>query len=176
MDTTIRADKIVYSQSCWLLALNDLSALLSKLGRDSEANRLNQLSDKIIHVVEEKSWPEDIGCYMDIEESHHTGSRERMLTHDVSLYLVAITENTSNDSLRLHHHDYEDQDNKKNQTKEQRKQQDQELKSIHQKLYNRATSTLDAIRSRISKDELPLVTEGKLKKTAPWVLKTISIS
>jgi len=171
MDTTLRAGKIVYSQACWLLALNDLSALLSKLGRNSEANRLNQLADKTIHAVEEKLWSEEAGCYMDIEESYHTGSRDRMLTQDVSLYLVAITENTSKDSLRLHHHDYEDQDNKRSHIKEQKKQQDQELKSIHQKLYNRSTSTLDAIRSRIWKDELPLVTQGELKKTAPWVLK-----
>jgi glycogen debranching enzyme len=171
MDTTLRAGKIVYSQACWLLALNDLSALLSKLGRNSEANRLNQLADKTIHAVEEKLWSEEAGCYMDIEESYHTGSRDRMLTQDVSLYLVAITENTSNDSLRLHHHDYEDQDNKRSHIKEQKKQQDQELKSIHQKLYNRSTSTLDAIRSRIWKDELPLVTEDELSKTAPWVLK-----
>jgi glycogen debranching enzyme len=171
MDTTLRAGKIVYSQACWLLALNDLSALLSKLGRNSEANRLNQLADKTIHAVEEKLWSEEAGCYMDIEESYHTGSRDRMLTQDVSLYLVAITENTSKDSLRLHHHDYEDQDNKRSHIKEQKKQQDQELKSIHQKLYNRSTSTLDAIRSRIWKDELPLVTEDELSKTAPWVLK-----
>jgi hypothetical protein len=104
---------------------------------------------------------------MDIEESYHTGSTHRMLTQDVSLYLIAITENTSDDSLRLHSHHYEDQDSKKNQTKEQKEQQDKELKSIHQKLYNRSTSTLDAIRSRIWKDKLPLVTEGELKKTAP---------
>jgi hypothetical protein len=120
MDTTLRAGKIVYSQACWLLALNDLSALLSKLGRNSEANRLNQLADKTIHAVEEKLWSEEAGCYMDIEESYHTGSRDRMLTQDVSLYLVAITENTSKDSLRLHHHDYEDQDNKRSHIKEQK--------------------------------------------------------
>ncbi|HZC48945.1 MAG TPA: GH116 family glycosyl hydrolase [Nitrososphaeraceae archaeon] len=167
MDTTLRAGKIVYSQACWLLALNDLSALLSKLGRNSEANRLNQLADKTIHAVEKKLWSEKAGCYMDIEESYHTGSTHRMLTQDVSLYLIAITENTSDDSLRLHSHHYEDQDSKKNQTKEQKEQQDKELKSIHQKLYNRSTSTLDAIRSRIWKDKLPLVTEGELKKTAP---------
>jgi hypothetical protein len=33
MDTTLRADKIVYSQARWLLALNSLSILLTKLGR-----------------------------------------------------------------------------------------------------------------------------------------------
>jgi len=33
MDTVLRAGKIVYSQACWILALNNLSSLLSQLGR-----------------------------------------------------------------------------------------------------------------------------------------------
>jgi len=166
MDTTLRAGKIVYSQACWLLALNDLSTLLAELKRDRESNRLNQLAHKTIHAIEERLWSEEDGCYMDIEESHHTNRSDRMLTQDVSLYLIAVTENTSYDSLSLHHN----QDKKKKQTKQQKENQ-QEINSIHQKFYTRATSTLDAIRSRIWKDKWPLVTEGELKKTAPWVLK-----
>lgn len=170
MDTTVRTGKIVYSQACWLLALNDLSALLSKLGRDSEANRLNQLGDKTIHAVEEKLWSEERGCYMDIEESHHTGGPYRMITQDVCLYLVALTENMSNDSFRLYHHDQDNNNKKKKQTRQQQDQK-QELNSIHRELYNRATGSLDAIRKKVWKDKWPLVTEGELKKTAPWVLK-----
>ena len=166
MDTTVRAGKIVYSQACWLLALNDLSTLLSELKRDREANRLNQLAHRTIHAIEERLWSEEAGCYMDIDESHHTDRSDRMLTQDVSLYLIAITENTSYDSLRLHHN----QGKKKKQTKQQKEKQ-QEMNSIHQKFYTRATSTLDAIRSRVWKDKWPLVTEGVLKKTAPWILK-----
>jgi hypothetical protein len=45
------------------------------------------------------------------------------------------------------------------------------MNSIHQKCYARATSTLDAIRSRVWKDKWPLVIEGVLKKTSPWILK-----
>ena len=30
---------------------------------------------------------------MDIEESHHNGAEDRMITQDISLYLVALTEN-----------------------------------------------------------------------------------
>jgi hypothetical protein len=166
MDTTLRAGKIVYSQACWLLALNDLSTLLSKLERDSEANRLTRLADKTIHAIEEKLWSEEAGCYMDIEESHQTGREDRMITQDISLYLVALTENRSHDSFRL----YDNQDN--NKTKETKQQeQEQELNSIHQELYNRATSSLLALRKRVWKDKWPLVTEGELKKTAPWVLK-----
>ena len=40
MDTILRAGKVVYDQACWILALNNLSALLSKLGRDREADGL----------------------------------------------------------------------------------------------------------------------------------------
>ena len=166
MDTTVRAGKIVYSQACWLLALNDLSTLLSELKRDREANRLNKLAHRTIQAIEEILWSEEAGCYMDIEESPHTDRSDRMLTQDVSLYLIAITENTSYDSLRLHHN----QGKKKKQTKQQKEKQ-QEMNSIHQKFYARATSTLDAIRSRVWKDKWPLVTEGVLKKTAPWILK-----
>ena len=36
MDTALRAGKVVYSQACWILALQNLSLLLSKLG-DFEA-------------------------------------------------------------------------------------------------------------------------------------------
>jgi hypothetical protein len=169
MDTTIRAGKILYSQACWLLALNDLSALMSKLGRNDEANRLRKLADKTIHAVEEKLWSEEAGCYMDIEESHHTDGRYRMVTQDVCLYLIAITENTSNDSFTLHQSNNSGNNNKQKKIKQQ--PQEQELNSIHQNLYNRASKSLDTIKNKVWKDKWPLVTEGELKKTAPWVLK-----
>ena len=68
MDTILRAGKIVYDQACWILALNNLSALLSKLGREKEADRLMELADKTIHAVEQKLWSEEDGCYIDIQE------------------------------------------------------------------------------------------------------------
>src|SRR5919109_4020227 len=58
MDTVLRAGKIVYSQACWLLALNDFSILLQILGRDSEASRLTRLSENTISAVEQKLWSE----------------------------------------------------------------------------------------------------------------------
>jgi len=156
MDTILRAGKIVYDQACWILALNNLSALLSKLGRDREADRLMELADKTIHAVEQRLWSEEDGCYLDIQESHHIGGPYRTLTQDVSFYLVAITENTANDNFRIH---------------DQQKQQQEPKKTIHQNLHNRAISTLDAIRSRVWKDKWPLVTEAELKSTGPWLLK-----
>ena len=67
MDTALRASKIVYSQACWILALNDLSYLLSKLGRDKEADRMIHFMDKAIHGVEQKLWSEEGGCYIDLQ-------------------------------------------------------------------------------------------------------------
>lgn len=156
MDTILRAGKIVYDQACWILALNNLSTLLSKLGREKEADRLMQLADKTIHSVDQKLWSEEDGCYIDIQESHHIGGPYRTLTQDVSFYLVAITENSVNDNFRIH---------------DQQKQQQEPKKTIHQNLHNRAISTLDAIRNRAWKDKWPLVTEAELKSTGPWLLK-----
>jgi glycogen debranching enzyme len=45
MDTAIRAGKIVHSQACWILALSNLSSLLSHLGRIGESNKFTRLAD-----------------------------------------------------------------------------------------------------------------------------------
>jgi glycogen debranching enzyme len=159
MDTAIRAGKIVYSQACWILALNNLSTLLSKLGRDREADRLMRLADKTIHAVEQKLWSEEDGCYLDIQETHHIGGPYRTLTQDVSLYLIAITENTVSDSLnvtRKHNGEEEEQT---------------ESKILDQNVHNRAIRTLDTIRTRVWKGKWSLVTEVELKATGPWILK-----
>ncbi|HET7390742.1 MAG TPA: GH116 family glycosyl hydrolase, partial [Nitrososphaeraceae archaeon] len=103
MDTAVRAGKIVYSQARWLLALNDLSSLLSRLGESREVEKLTHLADKTIHGVEQKLWSEQDGCYLDIQESHHSDPY-RILTQDVLFYLIAISQNTSNDSLGIHSH------------------------------------------------------------------------
>ena len=101
MDTAIRAGKIVYSQACWILALSNLSSLLSKLGRDDESDKMTRLADKTIKAVDQKLWSEEDGSYLDIQETHHIGGPYRTLTQDVSLYVVAITENTMmNDNLK----------------------------------------------------------------------------
>src|ERR1051325_2451909 len=173
MDTAVRAGKIVYSQACWLLALNDLCSLLLKLGRSEEADKLNKIIDKTIHGVEQKLWSEQDGCYMDIQQSHHTGEPYRMLTQDVSFYLIAISQNTANDSLTIHHHQHHNDDRShqvaKNQ--EQGRGGQEPMRPVHHSLHKRAVSTLDAIRNRAWKEKWPLVTETELKRTGPWVLK-----
>jgi glycogen debranching enzyme len=157
MDTILRAGKIVYSQACWILALTNLSTLLSILGRKNKLGTIVKLKDKAINAVNRKLWSEKDGCYLDIQETHHIGGPYRTLTQDISLYLVAITENTTRDSLRI----------KTNQNKKV----NERAEILDKTLYNRSIRTLDAIKSRAWKEKWSLVTEVELKATGPWVLK-----
>jgi hypothetical protein len=153
MDTVLRAGKIVYSQACWILALSNLSSLSSQLRRDDESDKMARLAYNAIKAVDRNLWSEEDGCYLDIQETHHIGGPYRTLTQDVSLYLVAITENTMNDSLKV--------------TRKHKR----EAKILDQRLHNRSSRTLDAIRTRAWKEKWPLVTEVELKATGPWILK-----
>jgi glycogen debranching enzyme len=148
MDTALRAGKIVYSQACWILALKDLSTLLSRVGRDAESLRTRKMAVKAIQAVEQNLWSEGDGCHIDMQQSDYVGGSFRMLTQDVSMYLVAVTEHPAFDSLS-------DNGNAS----------DQELIS------KRANHTLDAIRSRVWKDNWPLVTEVELRRTGPGTFK-----
>jgi glycogen debranching enzyme len=158
MDTVLRAGKIVYSQACWILALRNLASLLSQLGRDDDSDRISRLSGRAIMAVDQNLWSEEDGCYLDIQETHHIGGPYRTLTQDVSMYLVAITENPINDRIKS--------TSKYNDTG------GEAAKNIlDQSLYNRSLRTLDAIKSRVWKEKWPLVTEADLKATGPWILK-----
>jgi hypothetical protein len=156
MDTVLRAGKIVYSQACWILALTTLAYLLSQLGRDDDSDRIFKLADRAIKAVDQNLWSEEDGCYLDIQETHHIGGPYRTLTQDVSLYLVAITENAMNDRIKATRK-YNIRGEAKN--------------LLDQSLYNRSLLTLDAIRTRAWKEKWPLVTEAELKATGPWILK-----
>lgn len=153
MDTALRAGKIVYSQACWILALKNLSSLLVTRGKQNESYRIRRMAEKAIEAVEEILWSEKDGTYIDIQESHHIGGPYRTLTQDVSLYLVAISENSARVNLT----------NNREQTFPREKTGDRNLQ--------RAKRTLDALRNRVWKEKWPLVTEVVLKSTGPWVLK-----
>ncbi len=152
MDTVLRAGKIVYSQACWILALKNLSELLLEIGNTKDADRMVALANKTIQGVERFLWSEEDGAYIDVQETHHIGGPYRTLTQDVSLYIIAITENTMHDTLS---------------TKLKNKGDDRKIEPHYAQ---RATSTLDAIKTRIWKDKWPLVTEVELKTTGPWRL------
>jgi glycogen debranching enzyme len=153
MDTVLRAGKIVYSQACWILALKDLSNLLLTVDNQKESDKISRMADRAVQAVEQKLWSEEDGAYIDVQESHHIGGPYRTLTQDVSLYLVASSENSARDNLT----------NGKQDDVSGAKTGDENLQ--------RANRALDAIRSRIWKQKWPLVTEVELKSTGPWQLK-----
>jgi hypothetical protein len=157
MDTVLRAGKIVYSQACWILALKNLTALLVTIGRQDTADRMRKMTDRAIQAVEDRLWSEEDGAYIDIQETHHIGGPYRTLTQDVSLYLVALSENSSKDNLP---------DDSKREEKQIKKADIDRDTHI-----TRANKTLDALKNRTWKEKWPLVTEVLLKATGPWTLK-----
>jgi|SRR5215469_842956 len=80
MDTILRSGKIVYSQACWLLALTDFAALLIKVGREEDAQKLMTLTIETIQAVEEKLWSDNHGSYVDIQKNNDFEEPYRMLT------------------------------------------------------------------------------------------------
>ena len=153
MDTVLRAGKIVYSQACWILALGNLSSLLAELGKKDEAARTISMAYRAIEAVERNMWSEEDGTYIDLQEDPRTGGSQRTLTQDVSLYLVAVTENTAQDIIA-------------GQVKGKTAQQEK----ARPEFASRGGRTLDALKARIWKDRWPLVTEVELDRTGPWVL------
>ncbi|MGN6822035.1 MAG: hypothetical protein ACTHJ7_04545, partial [Candidatus Nitrosocosmicus sp.] len=192
MDTGLRAGKIVYSQACYILALNNLAYLLSEIGQDSESKRMIQLCDRSIHGVENKLWLEKANSYVDILESHHIGGPYRVLTQDVALYLVAISENTNSDTLRIHQTNSSDQYNRSehplkrkgkagehyNNSQQQQEQQKQEQKNATIRhdhdldlLLQRANKTLDSVKEKVWLNNWPTNIETLLKESGPLHLK-----
>jgi hypothetical protein len=204
MDTALRAGNVVYSQACCILALSNFSSLLNEIDSKSEAKRLTAMAERIRHAVEEKLWSEEDGTYIDLKfngsddnrpsgntksdtNRHHAD--DRILTQDVSLYLVSITENTFSDILSIlfkgdnsedktatavRNDQQDDKAVSKNWEKKQsNKRQQEKIRSmiLHKNIENRAASTLEAIKNRIWMDSAwPLVTEKELKRTGPWLL------
>ena len=102
MDTVMRRGKIVYSQACFILALKHLSFLFTRIEMKKESYRMIELANNTIKAVEKKLWSEEERSYIDIQQQEkHIGGPYRTLTQDVSLYLIAVTEesNTSRNSL-----------------------------------------------------------------------------
>jgi hypothetical protein len=143
MDTAFREGKIVYSQATWILALSNLSLLLSKLGRKDEAYRLLELAKRTKQNVEKQLWVKEEGTYIDLQESRQMSDSCGMLTQDISLYLIAITENTlvEDDALSVRY-----------------KPKIEGLRNTHKQKVNpkfaiHAECTLDTIKNRIWKDK-----------------------
>jgi Glycosyl-hydrolase family 116, catalytic region len=159
MDTALRSGKIVYSQACWILALNDLSILLSRIEREPDAERISKLARKAIRGVEKTLWSAENNCYLDLHKIN-SHDKERILTEDISLYLIAVTDNTVRNSLKLIH--------SQNETS---KTNSMQLGELNEEINERAQGTLRAIKTRAWKEKWPLVTERELVATGPWILK-----
>jgi glycogen debranching enzyme len=158
MDTALRAGKIVYSQACWIVALNDLSILLSNIGKDAEANRMRQLRDRAMESVEQKMWSQKDGCYLNIQKTRKGGENDvKTFTEDTSFYLVAMTADTEQNNLRM--------------LQKEALASQRPPKPLDSGLAHRASSALEAIKSRMWKGKWPLCTEGFLEETGPWTLK-----
>lgn len=156
MDTILRSGKIVYSQACWILALRQFSSLLLEIRRASEAEKLLALANWTIRSVEEKLWLTS-GTYADLLDDPVNGNGA-VLTQDVLLYLVAISEN-------LKGHDQHSENERGNNIVELSE------KIMGAESNSHAQSTLEVIKKRIWKNNgWPIVTERPLEKTGPWVL------
>jgi glycogen debranching enzyme len=145
MDSIMRAGKIVYSQACWILALSNFSFLLQlqKKQERSTIERMVKLADTTIKAIEEKLWSEEDAAYIDIQETHHIGGPFRTLTQDVSLYLVALTENTRADGLSV-----KDYENKRDLLQPQTIKRLDDKENNDKSNYDRLIKTLGSIRIR----------------------------
>ena len=142
------------------IALNNFSILLSKTERQSDAERLSKLADNATWEVERGLWSEENNSYLDMQQARYDNTPYRILTEDISLYLVAITDNTYMNSL-----------NKIKNADSYRKGENINLKVLGNQAHQRALGTLNSIKTRAWKEKWPLITEGELKATGPWVLK-----
>jgi hypothetical protein len=179
MDTALRSGKIVYSQACWILALSNCSSLLYTVGEQDAATRLTEMAERTVYAVEEKLWSEQDSAYIDLKfdgvSENHRGedNDDKILTQDVSLYLVSITENTFSDilSMRFKNNDNQAATGNAQKPGKDAKNNEQRPRILHKGFEHRAVSTLETIKNRIWVDGTwPLVTEKELKKTGPWRL------
>jgi hypothetical protein len=183
MDTALRAGKVVYSQACWILALQNLSLLLTKLGDFEAAHSMMILASTTVNAVEEILWSEENACYMDVLQGSYVPKQQEeasisiasssttILTQDVSLYLVAVTENITERAKNNSNYNNCLLYSRKRMIDGTGNTDDNDVNYQIIKILQRATKTLDTLKSRIWKNQWPLVTEDVLKTTGPWVLK-----
>jgi glycogen debranching enzyme len=143
--------------------------LLSKIGYKKDSKRLEEMTNRAILAVESKMWSEKDGCYIDLLDADlHLDKKmhNRLITQDISLYLIALTEEDSKDTS----YKYIDNMNIKEYSIKCKSYTNNV--NINLDTYQRALSTLEVLKKRAWKNNLPLVTETEITKTGPWLLKT----
>lgn len=167
MDTLLRTGKVVYSQACWILALKNLSTLLKKIGNINDSIAIEEMAMRTIRAVEQQLWSNSDKCYVDhLEADLHLDEKmhNRLITQDVSLYLIAVSEGNH----------YVCNNNKNNKDLNYIKpitNIEYEYNYLNSEMHTRALNTLETLKNRIWKNDLPLVTEKEVEKTGPWLLK-----
>ena len=179
MDTTLRIGKVVYSQACWILALKNLSVLLKKIGNQIESKRLEEMANRAIVAVENKMWSAKDECYVDLLDADlHLDEKmhNRLVTQDISLYLVALTEaegkKEKEESNKDPRHKYIDSNMNMNEYLTKSESYTDNININLDIIFERALSTLEVLKKRAWKNNLPLVTETEITKTGPWLLNT----
>src|ERR687896_573722 len=110
---------------------------------------MDNVLNKAIKAVEDKLWSEQDNSYVDLQESHHVGSPFRTLTQDVSLYLVAITENINYEISGSNYNIQRGQICQQQQQHQYQQSPEEQKSEIYTVNIKRALSTLDAIKSRV---------------------------
>lgn len=178
MDTVLRAGKIVYSQATWVLALKNFSAFIFELdNKKAEAKRTLKAARKSIDAIDQKLWSQRKNCYVDlIQKENHGDFEYGIITQDVLIFLLAVSENKylkknsknhENDEINMN--DYGEESNCV--SSDNGSDNSIPETNIHNKssLHQRSIETLDAVR-KIWKGGWPLVTESLLAKTGPAIL------
>lgn len=179
MDTTLRIGKVVYSQACWILALKNLSVLLKKIGNQIESKRLEEMAYRAILAVEDKMWSTKDRCYVDLLDADlHLDEKmhNRLVTQDISLYLVALMEaegkKEQEESNKDPRHKYINSNMNMNEYLTKSESYIDNININLDIIFERALSTLEVLKKRAWKNNLPLVTETEITKTGPWLLNT----
>ncbi|HEU4469087.1 MAG TPA: hypothetical protein VFR61_08655 [Nitrososphaeraceae archaeon] len=166
MDTVLRDGKVVYSQACWLLALTSFANLLFVRGKEDEAQRLRHMASELVDSIENNMWSEEAKCYVGLNSDKLQGKdSEGILYQDIVFYAFAMTETLPHIVPNFSNIRQFDMD-----PKHENRSLVDDKKAL--KIKQRLILTLGSLKNRIWLQDIPLVTERPLLKTAPWILQS----
>lgn len=166
MDTVLRDGKVVYSQACWLMALTSFANLLFVRGKEDEAQRLRHMASELVDSIENNMWSEEAKCYVGLNSDKLQGKdSEGILYQDIVFYAFAMTETLPHIVPNFSNIRQFDMD-----PKHENRSLVDDKKAL--KIKQRLILTLGSLKNRIWLQDIPLVTERPLLKTAPWILQS----
>ena len=166
MDTVLRDGKVVYSQSCWLMALTSFANLLFVRGKEDDAQRLQHMGSQLVDSIENNMWSEEAKCYVGLNSDKLQGNdSEGILYQDIVFYAFAMTEMLPHIVPNFSNIRQFDMD-----PKHKNKSLVDDKKAL--KIKERLILSLGSLKNRIWLQDIPLVTERPLLKTGPWILQS----